>query len=388
VYKNGSYTQRKNGTYYFVRRVPKNFEHHYCSSRITFSLRTKSLKVASQRAAEFASRLDAYWFSLSLEDDRNLGRFFQKQTNTEVLRQETSSPKTSGLTLSESLELYLRLKGNNRPLTFHQGATRVCGQLIAAHGDKLVADYTRADAIQFRDHLIEKGMAGNSIVRVMGNIRAIMNFAASEMGQSQNLAFTRLYIDRKAGAKERQPVSNEHLALIKNHCFRMDDEKRWILALIADTGLRLSEAAGLLKSDFEIRDEIPAVVVQPHPSRRLKTSKSARVVPLVGASLWASKRIATASVESQYAFPIYNKSGITNGNSCSAALNKWLNSQIEGCGSVHSLRHSLRDRLRSVECPSDVVDQIGGWSTTSSVGNSYGTGYPLSVLHKWLLKIV
>ena len=150
MYKNGSYTQRKNGTYYFFRRVAKNFEHHYCSSRITFSLRTKSSQVASQRAAEFASRLDAYWFSLRLEDARNLGRFFQKQTNTEVLRQETSSPKTSGLTLSESLELYLRLKGQNRPLTFHQGATRVCGQLIAAHGDKLVHDYTRADAVQFR----------------------------------------------------------------------------------------------------------------------------------------------------------------------------------------------------------------------------------------------
>ena len=35
---------------------------------------------------------------------------------------------------------------------------------------------------------------------------------------------------------------------------------------------------------------------------------------------------------------------------------------------VHGLRHSLRDRLRAVECPSDIIDAIGGW-TTSGVGH-------------------
>ena len=33
-------------------------------------------------------------------------------------------------------------------------------------------------------------------------------------------------------------------------------------------------------------------------------------------------------------------------------------------------RHSLRDRLRAVECPADIIDQIGGWST-SGVGQQY-----------------
>ncbi|MDA0357981.1 MAG: hypothetical protein O3C14_02595, partial [Proteobacteria bacterium] len=42
-------------------------------------------------------------------------------------------------------------------------------------------------------------------------------------------------------------------------------------------------------------------------------------------------------------------------------------------------RHSLRDRLRAVECPSDIIDQIGGWQT-AGVSQSYGerqsNGYP------------
>jgi hypothetical protein len=43
----------------------------------------------------------------------------------------------------------------------------------------------------------------------------------------------------------------------------------------------------------------------------------------------------------------------------------------------------MRDRLRAVECPSDIVDQVGGWQT-EGVGHGYGKGYPLEVLSKWL----
>ena len=41
----------------------------------------------------------------------------------------------------------------------------------------------------------------------------------------------------------------------------------------------------------------------------------------------------------------------------------------------------MRDRLRAVECPSDVIDQIGGWAT-EGVGQGYGDGYELNVCTK------
>jgi hypothetical protein len=45
----------------------------------------------------------------------------------------------------------------------------------------------------------------------------------------------------------------------------------------------------------------------------------------------------------------------------------------------------MRDRLRAVECPSDIIDQIGGW-LTQGVGASYGKGYNPAVMQKWLFK--
>ncbi len=50
---------------------------------------------------------------------------------------------------------------------------------------------------------------------------------------------------------------------------------------------------------------------------------------------------------------------------------------------MHSFRHSMRDRLRAVEGPSDVIDQIGGWAT-EEVGQRYGEGYELKVCARWM----
>jgi len=43
---------------------------------------------------------------------------------------------------------------------------------------------------------------------------------------------------------------------------------------------------------------------------------------------------------------------------------------------VHGFRHAIRDRLRAVQCPSEMIDQIGGWSS-SKIGERYGTGYSI-----------
>ena len=103
---------------------------------------------------------------------------------------------------------------------------------------------------------------------------------------------------------------------------------RWLVALISDTGMRLSEAAGLSKDDINLDDEVPYVDIKPHPWRRLKTAGSKRKVPLVGYSFWAAKQAVTGS-SSSYLFPKYCDDRGCNSNSASAALNKWLK-QVAG----------------------------------------------------------
>ena len=71
--------------------------------------------------------------------------------------------------------------------------------------------------------------------------------------------------------------------------------------------------------------------------------------------------------DSGFAFPRYTDNARFNANSASAALNEWLK-QSNGYGCVmYSFRHAMRDRLRAVSCPSEMIDQIGGWSSVRLV---------------------
>jgi integrase len=65
----------------------------------------------------------------------------------------------------------------------------------------------------------------------------------------------------------------------------MNDEGRWLIALLSDTGMRLSEAVGLHKDDVQINHKHPHLILKGHPWRRLKSKGSERIVLLAGKSL-------------------------------------------------------------------------------------------------------
>ena len=77
-----------------------------------------------------------------------------------------------------------------------------------------------------------------------------------------------------------------------------------------------------------------------------------------------------------YLFPRHIRAGNCYATHASNALNKWLKKDFDGL-TVHCLRHTIRDRLRAIECPMDLIDQIGGWKSASSIGSSYGLGYQI-----------
>ena len=149
--------------------------------------------------------------------------------------------------------------------------------------------------------------------------------------------------------------------------------------------MRLSEACGLQACDIHLDGDTPYIDLVEHPWRRLKTASSRRQVPLVGVSLWAAQRIVDAG--HSFAFPKYCNEAKCNAKYASAALNKWLKPRVpDGCV-IHSFRHSLRDRLRAIECPADIIDAIGGW-ITEGIGHQYGQGHSIALKFKWLEQTV
>ena len=361
------------------RRVPTDMQGHYKACRIIICLKTSRKDTAVKSAKSIAQRLEDYWLSLRLSkiDIPAL----------HLVRDKHLLPSQSSCAcLTEALDLYLRLKGIGKDKTFHRGAERNVQSVIDVLGDRPLDEYVSSDAAAYRDYLLNKGLTTNSVKRNFSTIRSIINLCIQEHGLDCKNAFSRVYLPDLDDSKKRKPIPIENIRQIQRDCMEADDEARWLVALISDTGMRLSEAAGLHIDDMKLDEEVPHIDLKPHAWRGLKTRGSQRQIPLVGASLWAAQRIKQTNTNSLYAFPRYTSAKGTNANSASAAINKWLKLRVpKGCV-VHSFRHSLRDRLRAVQCPSDMIDQIGGWAT-AGVGQSYGEGYGLQLLHVEIKKI-
>jgi integrase len=73
----------------------------------------------------------------------------------------------------------------------------------------------------------------------------------------------------------------------------------------------------------------------------------------------------------EYLFPRYVIDGKCKADHAFATLNKWLKKHFNGL-TAYCLRHTFSDRLKAVECPMDMIDQIKWWKSVSSVGSDYG----------------
>ena len=366
------YTYLKDNTYYFSRSVPVDLRCFYTKPRIVQSLKTNSLLRAKTASKVFASKLDDYWLGLRL-----------KSIEVPAAHLLVADGNASSLpTIEESLEVYFAVKGVGRPKLFFTTAQRYIGYLIECLGNRSIDQYTSKDATVLREWLINKGLSNSSLQRVFSGIKAVINFVTLEQGLECQNAFAKVYLPSNTDAKKRHAINSSNMAKIKAECLSLDDDIRWLVAIIFDSGMRLSEAAGLMIDDLKLEEDIPFIDLKPHPHRRLKTASSERKIPLVGMSLWAAKRLKQHSM-SLYCFPRYTNSERCNSNSASAAINKWIKTVGGSNDVIHGLRHSFRDRLRAVEAPTDMIDQLGGWAL-KSVGQGYGDGYDLELLFKYV----
>ncbi len=77
------------------------------------------------------------------------------------------------ITVSEAVEKYITQRGVRKPKTFEATAQRACSYLVDACGAKELVQYNRADALNYRDYLIARGLVGSSVSRVISFINKL-----------------------------------------------------------------------------------------------------------------------------------------------------------------------------------------------------------------------
>ena len=312
---NISYLYKKRGVFYFSMGVPCDVRSYYKSDRIVICLRTKSNASALRASKSLYQRLDDYWTSIRLTN-------MQVPAEHMLLKKPLINSNSNAPILSEALSTYLRLKGEGKNKIFVRAANRSIKYVIELLGDLPIDVYSSKDASKFRDYLIDRGLLISSVKRIFSSIRSIINLSITEEGINCINAFSKTYMPENNNVEIRKPIPIKDIRHIQSLCRKYDDDLRWLIALLSNTGMRLGEWVGLLKSDVNINSEIPDIRFIPHSWRRIETRGRKRYTPLVAVSLWACKRILEYNNGSISAFLRYTSSKGCNANSASAALNK------------------------------------------------------------------
>jgi len=226
-----------------------------------------------------------------------------------------------------------------------------------------------------------KGNKTATIRRRINSLSAILNYAYAELDLDKRNPFTRLFIQNEgADVFKRGTFTNDQLKWGYDKALSSGSTVKLLMPLLGETGCRLAEVVGLRLEDIDLENEV--IHIRPNSARRLKNKTSERVMPLVGYAKLATEQ-ALIKADDQWLFSQYIKAGHCYATHASNAANKWLKKDFGGL-TAHSLRHTFRDRLRAVECPMDMIDQIGGWRSVGGIGAGYGHGYSKAQLGRWL----
>ena len=141
MYTNASkYVSNRDGTFYHVRRVPHDVRQHYASSRVSFSLRTKSRRCALRAAASVTERLEDYWLGLRLQQIDIPAIHLVKKDNV-----EDNSPL-----LLDAIEMYLKIKGKTDRAVIRT-ARRNAEYVTKVLGNRPITSNATSEAAKFRD---------------------------------------------------------------------------------------------------------------------------------------------------------------------------------------------------------------------------------------------
>jgi integrase len=215
--------------------------------------------------------------------------------------------------------------------------------------------------------------ANKSLSHIGGMIRAVNK--RLKLGLDNVFSDTRLEGGKDGSRRPFDPDFIRDVILPAGQLHRLNDDARDVIMIVMETGARPSEIVNLTKNRIMLDADIPFIRVEAE-DRLLKTEHSERDVPLIGMALEAMRRHPVG-------FPRY----FDKGDDFSAAAMKHFKKHKllpTNKHSIYSFRHSFEDRMKAVEAPERLIDEMMGHAIDKP---KYGDGYGLKLKLKYLQAI-
>jgi integrase len=380
------------GRFYFVKRVPRRFQHIDPRSQVRVALHTDSREEARRKAPQVEAGLLAYWEALAAGNGDDAAAQYRAARALAAARGFTYRPQADLLIPTAIDDLLARLSALARPggaVAPYEDAAALLGvveaprpafsavltefldlttdrlvgkspaqvrrwrlprekavrNFIEAVGDKPIDEIGRQDALTFRrwwrDRVEANGLNPHTANKDFGRLADVFGTWAELQGRQLDNPFRSLRF-KEQGAREAHPFSVDWIRgrlLAPGALDGLGAEARDVLLVMVNTGARPSEVIDALAEDFAISDPVPHFQVRAREDRTLKTDHSRRDIPLLGVSLDAARRLAEAGG------PVHYRG---RNDVWSATVNKFLTTnglRETPRHTAYSLRHSFEDRL-------------------------------------------
>jgi integrase len=278
---------------------------------------------------------------------------------------------------------------------------KVAGKFAEWLGHDDASKVTKADVLRYRDHLLAAGRAPKTVADAIVQIRVLYRAAID----SDRLVMTNpaegVKVRAKQSALEKvRPYSHEEADKVLELARGKTEGNtlRWLPALLAWTGARLEELAGLRVRDVQEEKNVNGslsgwyVDLVDHQARPLKTSSSVRKVPLVGAVCEREGFIEGFLGRREGASPddlLFQDLTLDAHGRLGPNLSKRLSHLVKVKADIadprlqpaHGFRHRFTELLREAGVDAPIRDAILG-HTTPGLGARYGSGFSLAVLRK------
>ena len=402
---------RRGQRYFCEVDRPISVAHLEKRRRVSVALRTDSLEIAKAKATHVEAEIRSYWQALEngrsddaqkrFEAAQSIARQygFPYRSSEQIARGEleelltriealerTDAPTETHvdgllgtaerpkLLISAALDEYvahhrteLSKKSDKQRHRWEIMRRRAIKNFIDVVGDKSLEDVTRQDALEFRDwwtdRLEAEGLTPDSPNKDLQNLSSVFQLVVDRRRLDLENPFKGL---RFKDDEDRRPPPFERdwiLSKIFPALLDLKDDERAVMVLLAELGLRPSEACNLLAAHIHLDHEIPHLEIAAQPGRQLKTKHARRKLPLIGASLAAMRGFPSG----------FERFRDREANFCSR-MNKWLRDQElrpTPRHVIYSFRHGFADRLRTARCSVWVQDSVMGHAPK---GENYGAG--------------
>lgn len=394
------YLFKRDGRYYYNRRIPEVFTHLDPRGAIRISLKTDSKHIAMRKAIMYNEQIEAYWSELAAKnrphDDkdfrkavaiaRRLGFSYQPMSAVvslpiedlieRVLATRDATPRQvevvlgarqkPELMLSQLPEQYWPVskrrilhKTPDQLRKWKNPRLKAVANLVKICGDKPIYKLVRDDILRLQTWWIDRiendnknaGSANKDFIHLKSMLKAVCEHHTIDLNIAHLLNGILLETRFK---QTRLPLSREQIIgiLESPKLQKMQSELRWFLLAAAETGARPSELVGLMPEDIKLNADVPHIAITDRKDRQLKTPHSQREIPLVGFALRAFEAL-PEGFEKYRGKP----DNLTN------AVNKFLRDNEllpSKQHSVYSLRHSFQDRLTAAGVPDRIQCELMG----------------------------